>query len=275
VADEREWQLIEMSRNDGFGAGVNAGMRHAAEAGCGSFLILNPDVRISADVINELREHCLREPSALITPRLTTPDGRLAFSGSQVYLDTGRIKRLPPLDADAASETINGRTLEDGRPASAWLPGTCLALHRDLAARIGGFDEPYFLYWEDVDLSFRCQTAGGSLVIRHDLSVVHAEGGTQNRRDQRALSSRYYYWNCRNRLLFAARHLPTRQVLRWILHTPVESWQILLRGGRRQLLRSPAPLVAAVRGSVSGIGIALRAIAGRRGRRPSVSFPVS
>lgn len=273
VANRHGWQLVELDRNVGFGAGVNAGLRHASKAGCGSFLMLNPDVRINAEVIGELQEQCAREPFALVTPRLVTPDGALAFRGSQVYLDTGRIKRLPPPVDDAIVERVNARTRGDGRPASAWLPGTCLAVHRELATKIGGFDEPYFLYWEDVDLSYRCQAAGGSLVIRHDLSVVHDEGGTQHRRNDRALSARYYYWNSRNRLLFAARHLPARQVLRWIFHTPAESWQILMRGGRRQLLHSPAPMVATLRGSLSGIRIAVRAVLGRRAA--NTSYPVT
>jgi hypothetical protein len=58
-------------------------------------------------------------------------------------------------------------------------------------------------------------------------------------------------------LLFAAQHLPTRSLVRWILLTPRESWQVLLRGGRRQLLHSPRPLIATVRGSLEGLGLAL------------------
>lgn len=273
VVSGRPWSLVTLPRNEGFGAGVNAGLRLAADAGCETFLVLNPDANVQVEVIDELRQHCLRERFALVTPILVTPTGEVAFDGSQVYLDTGRIKRVRrPDGAGAGGEVISDRQLGDGRPARAWLPGTCLALHRDLLSKAGGFDEPYFLYWEDVDLSFRCQDAGGSLVIRHDLEVVHDEGGTQQRPHGRALSQRYYYWNCRNRLLFAARHLPARQIFRWMLYTPTESWQIVLRGGRRQLLHSPAPLLAAARGSAAGLLIAARALFGRR--PPIRSYPV-
>jgi GT2 family glycosyltransferase len=273
VASSRSWSLVNLARNEGFGAGANAGLRVAADAGCASFLVLNPDADVQVEVVDELQQHCLRDRYALVTPILVTSAGEIAFDGSQVYLDTGRIKRVRrPDGAGSRGEVISDRLLGDGRPARAWLPGTCLALHRDLLSKAGGFHEPYFLYWEDLDLSYRCQDVGGSLVIRHDLAVVHDEGGTQQRPGGRALSQRYYYWNCRNRLLFAARHLPTRQVVRWMLHTPAESWQIVLRGGRRQLLHSPAPLVAAVRGSLAGLMIAACAVFGRR---PSIrSYPV-
>jgi len=142
-----------------------------------------------------------------------------------------------------------------------------MTLHADLRDRVGGFDEPYFLYWEDVDLSVRVERAGGRLVVRTDLEVVHDAGGTQGEQHGRAKSDTYYSFNCRNRLLFATRHLDRGDLLRWIAATPAVSREILLRGGRRQLLHSPRPLLAAVRGSLAGTGLALRALATPLARR--------
>lgn len=96
-------------------------------------------------------------------------------------------------------------------------------------------------------------------MIRHGLDVTHG-GGTQQRSDSRALSNRYYRWNCRNRLLFAARHVAVPALLGWLLHTPAESWQILMRGGRRQLIHSPQPLLAVIRGSLEGAAVIVRVL---------------
>jgi hypothetical protein len=106
------------------------------------------------------------------------------------------------------------------------------------------------------------------------LKVVHHEGGTQKRPNGRALSSQYYYWNCRNRLVFAAKHLSFRQALRWMRGTPTESWHIYLRGGRRQILHSPKGLAATLRGSLTGLLVAGTILLRRRSvtRYP---FPVS
>jgi GT2 family glycosyltransferase len=143
-------------------------------------------------------------------------------------------------------------------------------LHRDLLARVGPFDEPYFLYWEDVDYSYRCLQAGGRLAVRTDLAVMHAGGGTQEARRGTAKPRRYYRYNCRNRLLFAARHLGGRQLLHWILRSPQAGWHVVLQGGRRQLLRSPMPLLAALHGSVEGLGWAVGALlTNRRDGPPS------
>lgn len=266
----RGFELVAQPDNRGYGAGTNAGLKRAAELGCDCFVLLNPDARIDAPTLLALGEYCRHNRTALVSPRLVTADKTVVFAGSQLFLDTGRIKRLVP-PTDEGDEVVSSRAIGDGRPARAWLPGTCLALHRDLLARVGGFDEPYFLYWEDIDYSVRCADAGGSLVIRHHLTVEHDEGGTQQRHDSRALSPRYYFWNCRNRLVFAAQHLPRRAVWSWMLRTPTESWQILLRGGRRQLLRSPGPLWATVRGSAAGLLIAARRLV--LGRRPEQTIP--
>ena len=92
---------------------------------------------------------------------------------------------------------------------------------------------------------------------------MHDEGGTQGERRGTAKSAIYYRYNCRNRLLFAAHNLPTRGQLRWLLRTPKASIEILLRGGRRQLVQSARPLLATLRGTLEGLGLLARAWARR------------
>jgi N-acetylglucosaminyl-diphospho-decaprenol L-rhamnosyltransferase len=248
------WQLVSRPDNPGFGAGVNAGIAAARAAGCVTFLCLNPDAVIDQDVVDELRAHSLREPLAMISPRIVDSSGAVVFDGSRLNLGDGRIR--------------GRRDGDPGEPPPGWvdwLTAACLVVHGELLARMGGFAEDFFLYWEDVELSHRAVRCGGSLILRRDLQVLHDEGGTQGARRGRAKSAAYYRWNCRNRLLFAARHLGRRDLLRWVLRTPAVSREILLRGGRRQLLHSTRPIRAVLRGSLAGIGLALRGLA----RRPA------
>jgi GT2 family glycosyltransferase len=256
------WHVVGMADNPGFGAACNAGVAAARRLGCRTFLFLNPDAVISAEVVAELRAHSLREPMALISPLLVDSAGEVVFRVGRTDLRDGRV-RSRPRDADPG-------TTDPGD----WLCGACVTVHDDLLQRIGGFDEGYFLYWEDVDLGYRAVAAGGSVVLREDLVAVHDEGGTHgDSRRGRAKSGLYYRYNCRNRLTFAARYLGRRQLLRWIVRTPAVSWDILLRGGRRQLLESPRLLWAAVAGSLAGLAAALPAlVTGPRSRvrRPSV-----
>lgn len=258
LAADRGWDFIALPENRGFGAAMNAGIQAAARSGCACFLMLNPDASVEPAVVAALHEHSLADPLALVTPSIVSSHGETVFAGSRVLMDSGRIQGLRPVsDTDRGTRSVVRSSAET--PVGDWLAATCLVIHRDLFERVGGFDESYFLYWEDVDLSHRCEQAGGRLVVRADLSAVHDEGGTQGDRRGRAKSNTYYYYNCRNRLLFATRHLSRRQTVRWIWHTPAESWQILMRGGRRQLLHSPGTSIAACHGSLDGLVLAVRA----------------
>ena len=256
------WHVVGMPDNRGFGAACNAGVAAARQLGARTFLFLNPDAVITREVVAELRAHSLREPLALISPTLVDSDGRVVFRMARTDLRDGRVRSRP---AAAGSGPVD--------PGD-WLCGACVVVHDDLLTRIGGFDEGYFLYWEDVDLGYRAIAAGGTVILREDLVAVHDEGGTHaDGRPEGAKSALYYRYNCRNRLAFATRYLGRRQLLRWLLVTPAVSWEILLRGGRRQLLHSPGLLWAAVAGSLAGIGLALPALvtgARPRVRRPSV-----
>jgi GT2 family glycosyltransferase/glycosyltransferase involved in cell wall biosynthesis len=258
LAGDHGWHLVALPDNRGFGAGCNAGVAAARDLGCTTFLFLNPDAAISPTVVAELRAHSLREPLALISPVLVDSAGDVVFRMARTDLRTGRVRTRP---ADAA-----GRTNDPGD----WLCAACVVASDQLLRRIGGFAEDYFLYWEDVDLGYRTLRAGGTVVLREDLVAVHDEGGTHGA-DRRgaAKSALYYRYNCRNRLMFAAHNLPRRALLRWVLNTPSLSWDILMRGGRRQLLHRPQLLGAAVAGSLAGLGIALGALLTGAGRRPA------
>ena len=211
----------------------------------------------------------MRTPLAVVAPRIVGSDLSIYFDGAVVDMRKTRIRgssavRSVSISPEGCSAVIDG----ERRPVMPWLTGACLAFGIETYRRTAGIDESFFLYWEDVDFCFRARAAGATLIIRHDLQVVHDEGGTQGARRGRAKSASYYYFNCRNRLMFAVKHIPRRQLLRWIALTPGASWSILMQGGRRQLLHSPRVLSAAFRGSVVGVFAAVCALAA-----PSTNAP--
>jgi N-acetylglucosaminyl-diphospho-decaprenol L-rhamnosyltransferase len=235
LATREGWSLVGPALNLGFGAGMNAGASRLIGMGCQRLLLLNPDALIDEAGIRALAEGSADDPASLQCPRIERPDGTLWFAGGTVELATGRTRAGAHSDSSAA----NG-----------WLTGACLMVHTSMWNWLGGFDERYFLYWEDVDLSWRCSQAGGSLVVRHDVTVVHGVGGTQAGEGK---SPVYVYYNIRNRMLFAATHLRTGQLLRWFLRSPGYAADVLTRGGRRDLLRHAGPLLlAALRGTARG-----------------------
>ncbi len=250
LCDDRSWTLLPQPDNRGFAAAVNAGVAAAEQAGATEVVLINPDAVVPADVLDALGRQLRDEPMTLVSPRIVNSAGASYFHGSRVVLGSGRMRSRPRPGPDTPAVLYP----ESEAGLRDWISGACMAFSVALWRAAGGWDERYFLYWEDVDFSQRCVTAGGRLCVRNDLLVVHDEGGTHGEQLTRVKSNVYYYFNCRNRLLYARFHLGRGDRWRWALRTPAESVQILLRGGKRQILTSPGTLWSAVRGSLAGIG---------------------
>lgn len=222
------WELVANARNVGFGAGVNAGAARALALGADVLLLANPDLELGREAATALIELARADPMRAVSPVVRRLDGSVWFGGAQVLVEEGRTTTRPNADSAAPG---------------GWLTGACIALSFQLWTLSGGFDEDYFLYWEDVDFSWRITAAGGSLEVREELSVLHDVGGTQGGSGK---SPVYVYYNCRNRLLFAARHLDGATRSRWRRSSLRYGRAVALRAGRRAFLRNPARLSWAV-----------------------------
>lgn len=236
------WRLVPMDDNAGFGGGVNAGAAVAFdELGVTDILLLNPDARIDGRSVAALAAATAEGPS-VASPRVEDAAGRVWFAGMDVYLGDGSM-----------GGPRRRREHPDARRLP-WLSGACLWFTHEAWDLTGGFDDAYFLYWEDVDISVRAARAGARLLVVDDALAVHDEGGTHRASAQRpeAKSELYYYYNIRNRLLFAGLLLDAADAEAWSRTAWSNARQVLLRGGRRQFLRPIAPLRAAWRGVRDG-----------------------
>lgn len=244
VVCEREgWTLLAPGLDLGFAAAVNAGVRLLRSRGCRLLLVLDPAVRIDEPALLALALDCTANPQRLVSPRILRPNGTVWFGGGTVDIRRGR--------------TRTGGAADSAAPAG-WLSGACLMIHAGLWDWLDGFDESYFLQWEDVDLSWRCVAAGGSLAVREDIRVIREDCGGQAPALRSPLQ---VYSTCRNRLAFAARHLSRRHLISWLLLSPVYAMGVLRSETGRGPARSDARLVAAaVRGTGAGAVLAIRTL---------------
>ncbi|TFD72814.1 glycosyltransferase family 2 protein [Cryobacterium sp. Hb1] len=244
IAEREGWQHVLSPTNRGFGGGMNLGVARAQESGRTHFLLLNPDAAIPTDQVARLLEAVTLHPLTLVSPRILRPDGTVWFDGSDLYLEDGRVR------------ATRKRGDDPGIRVTPWLSGACLLISDDLWRRVGGFSDDYFLYWEDVELSHRVLLAGGEVTVCADAYATHAQGGTQGAGQHsagQAKSYSYYYYNVRNRLVYAARNLTDDDRRRWRRRSVPAAWEVISRGGRRQLLSSLQPLLAAARGLRDGL----------------------
>ncbi|RXZ71943.1 glycosyltransferase [Agromyces albus] len=229
-----EWVLVELPRNEGFGAGVNAGVARARELACTRVLALNPDATIDPDSVRTLLAASRADPRALVAPRIVRPDGGGWFSGAVLDPRTGTTRRASGIELEGDST---------------WQTGACFLVTIAMWDEVGGFDDDYFMYWEDIDLSWRWHEAGGRLVLLEDATAVHDPGGTQFGAGKSPL---YVYFNCRNRLLFARKRFASRFGRRWWPASVRYAWSVATRGSRRMLAKHPLLVWSAFRGTLAG-----------------------
>lgn len=171
-----EAHLDAGSENVGFAAGVN---RMLARSSAPWFLALNSDAWPDPGAIGALVESAKVHPdAAAIAPRLERPDGVLEHSthpfpslrvactvasGAQRFLSERRRDAL----------LLEGSWLHDRPRAVDWAVGAALLMRRAAVEEIGGFDERFFMYAEDLDWCWRARRRGWSVWFEPDSLVRH------------------------------------------------------------------------------------------------------
>lgn len=244
------WLVETPSTNLGFGGGMNRGAACAIAQGAQELLLLNPDARLAPEDVDRLTAAVAADRSLLVAPRIVTSEAKPWMSAiMDLRLSDGTV--------------MSSRHRRGQETVMEWVSGAVMALSTDLWQRIGGFDEDYFLYWEDVDLCRRALEVGArvsvdpTVVAIHDEGGTHRDGGSPRAGGSTAKSEAYYFHNIRNRALFAAKWLDAADRRRWLLQTPRTAMETLLKGGRRQFLQSVGPWRGYLRGVTAAIRIGL------------------
>lgn len=175
---------LRMPHNGGFSYGCNAGWR----AGTASHvLFLNPDARITGEDVRLLLSAMDGDPRiGAIGPRVHHSDGSLDFSIRRfprlrsTYAQALFLHRIWP-HAEWADELVRSVETYDQAGSVEWISGACILTSRTVLERIGGLDEGFFLYCEDLDLCRRIADAG--LAVRYEprARCVHVGGASAPR----------------------------------------------------------------------------------------------
>jgi N-acetylglucosaminyl-diphospho-decaprenol L-rhamnosyltransferase len=165
-------QIVEVGANLGFGRACNLGARRASRP---QLLFLNPDVTILFARLESLAALTQTAPYGLVVPPLAAdPDEQPT---PQLY----RYRRWLALELQHLWAPLVPREWQRPRrvvqdPAQAWAPAAMLLARRDEFLQLGGFDERYFLYAEDLDLCRRYRSRGLELRTTAALAGIHIPG---------------------------------------------------------------------------------------------------
>jgi N-acetylglucosaminyl-diphospho-decaprenol L-rhamnosyltransferase len=172
-------ETIALEENGGFAHGCNAGWR----AGSSPYvLFLNPDAQIQPEALGKLVEELDRdERIGAVAPRIEEPDGSLDYSLRRFprirsgFAQALFLHRVFP-DASWVDEVIRDRAEYELPHPVEWVSGACFGARRSVLEQIGGMDESFFHYSEDVDLCARVWEAGYEVRYVPDALALH-EGG--------------------------------------------------------------------------------------------------
>ena len=197
-------KVFPQKENLGFAAANNLA---AAKARGEALLLLNADAWLEAGTVNLLVAKLSGDPDVgLVAPRLRYPNGHRQFSWSPARGVIGEIlqKVRNPFEAQAWTHGFLTRWLARV-VGPTWYTAACVLVRAEAFRAIGGFDESFFMYFEDVDLCLRLEAAGWRLAQEPRAVVRHAGGvATQSKVDDlyRPSQLRYYrlhraQWECR------------------------------------------------------------------------------
>lgn len=220
--------LLRTGGNLGYGTAVNRAVESCVGEG-DWFIIANPDVVWGPGSIDELLAAAQRSPEAgALGPLIRDPDGTVYPSARhQPSLIRGGMHAVvgPVWKSNPWTAAYRQERLAPSERVVGWLSGACLLMRREAFARIGGFDERYFMYMEDVDLGDRLARAGFTNVYVPTAEILHAKGHSTGRDPARNLAAHH-----RSTYTFLADRHP-----RW--------WQAPLRWTIRGALATRAGLV--------------------------------
>lgn len=186
-------RVVENAEVKGFGANHNAAFELSEHS---YFCVSNPDIRLQEDPFAALRD-TMNDPSVgLVAPLITDHFGTPEDSAREFPTPFALLKKAVGLG--------DGRLIVTGDSSATtvdWTAGMFMFFRAEAFKQIGGFDENFFLYYEDVDVCARLWQAGWKVAVNPTVSVIH-EAQRSSHRDLR----------------YARRHLAS--VLRYFLkHT--------------------------------------------------------
>lgn len=206
VADVANVRLLQNVENVGFGRAVNQAV---AVTTAPLVLIMNPDCQLVTGAVATLEEQLRRHPDcAIVGPRILDPDGTVQGSArgdpdmlTGLFGRTSALRKLLPTLSVSQRNVVTHTAAPDGDGSARvdWLSGACMLARRDAFAKARGFDERYFLYWEDADLCRRLRALGYHVRYVPGATAIHRVGHSSQRARASAIrafhDSAYLYYS--------------------------------------------------------------------------------
>ncbi len=198
--------FVAMGHNAGFSRANNRGI---ALGSAPFVLVLNPDTVVGPGALRALVEFAERHPSTgVVAPQLLNADGTPQLTARAFPTPAAGVfgrrsaltRRFPGNRWSRRFLTERSRPVGDRAAYEVdWVSGAAMLVPRPVVEQTGGFDEGFFMFWEDADWCHRIKSSGFGVWCLPSATVVHDEGGTRQhgwspRGIQRFHAGAYRYW---------------------------------------------------------------------------------
>jgi len=238
VAAEFPWVvLLPQAENVGFPRGNNIAL---AQARGDYLLLLNPDTVVVDDALAVMVAYLRENPDVgALGPQLLNPDGSVQSSRRRFptlatgFFESTWLEELAP----GVLRRYYALDLPDDRTADVdWLVGACIMIPRAVYGQVGGLDEAYFMYSEELDWCRRIKAAGWRVVYHPAARIVHHVGKSS----EQAVTARHINFQRAKLRYFLKFHgRAVTGILRNFLMASY-AWQLLLEAAKGALGSQPA-----------------------------------
>lgn len=205
-------RFIPNAENVGYARAVNQGL---AATGAPFVLVLNPDCEIRPGALGSLLAHLQAHPRVgVVGPRIHNPDGTLEYSARSfpdqltfLFNRYSLLTRLFPRNRFSRRYLLTDWDHRSVRDVD-WLSGACLVVRRRAVDEVGGMDERFFMFNEDVDWCRRMKLAGWTVTYVPQAIVVHHVGASRRRVAARVILQRHL-----GMIHYFHKHHPTNPIL--------------------------------------------------------------
>lgn len=185
-------RFIENPVAQGFGENHNAAFKYCDQQ---FFCVINPDIRFAVDPFPAILA-CFDDPKVgVVAPRVLSPEGYVEDSARAFPTPVGLLSKMLRISNGAYH-------IEGNKPVPVeWVAGMFMVFRAEAFRDVGGFDEDFFLYYEDVDICTRLWKSGWTVIQHPGVSVIHDAQRTSRR------NLRYMKWHITSMLRYFWKHI--------------------------------------------------------------------
>ena len=188
---------IDNRENLGFAEGNNRGLNYSIEKGYSYSLLINTDTLVDEDIVTKLSSHLKQHPeAAAVQPAIYWMHDK-----EKIWNGRGGFNRV--LGFIYSDRTFPAKTDPDSFEIAQWVTGCCVLVRNSALTKCGLLNKQFFLYYEDVELSFRMRKTGYQLHYLPSCKMYHeagVSGKAEVKNKEGFLSPIIHYYVCRNRL---------------------------------------------------------------------------